>query len=126
MQLHNFYEDFVVQIAEKPAECPIGRQGLHDIKAAIMGDKQVVCEIVNKVRDLRKALAFHNNEGAQQRLLLRRSAGFGVFDSSEIKMEKQRVVKPCLRLIGKQADVLYDFLTIDNDQLLWFVLCTAK
>lgn len=75
---------------------------------------------------MREALAFHNDEGAQQRLFLRRPAGFGVPDRTEIEMEKQRVVKPCLRLIGKQADVLYDFLTIDNDQLLWFVLCLAK
>ena len=73
---------------------------------------------------MREALALHNNKGAKKR----RTLGFPPRLSSRgsngggVEIGKQGIVKPSFRLVGKQTDVLYDFLTIDNDQLLWFGL----
>ena len=43
-------------------QCPVGRQGFHNIKAAVMRDQKIVLEIIQKVCNTGKALAFHHNK----------------------------------------------------------------
>ena len=69
---------------------------------------------------MRKAFTFHHDERAKQRFFRRFAPGFGVriTDWAQIQVQKQLIVKFRLGLRDEQADVLYDFLSIDNGQLL--------
>lgn len=47
------------------------------------------------------------------------STGLGVFQNGrKIKIQEKGIIKFCSRLRGKKTNIFYNFLTIDNDQLL--------
>ena len=59
---HDRLQRAVVQLPQAAVICPVGRQRLHDVKAAVMGDDAVVVQIIHQICDLREALAFHNDK----------------------------------------------------------------
>ena len=46
---------------DKPLQRPIGRQGFHNIKAAVMRNQQIILEIIQKVCDTGEAFTFHDD-----------------------------------------------------------------
>ena len=54
MQRYPFFEETVIR--------PVGRQRLHDIEPAVVGNEPVVVQIIHQICDLRETLAFHNNK----------------------------------------------------------------
>ena len=82
-----------------------------------MSNEKVIVEVVNKIRNHRETFAFHDNE----RDVVGKPvpAGFGEFrDKGEIQVEEKGIIKLSNRLRSKKTDVLQNFLTIDNNQLL--------
>ena len=49
---HDLLQRPVAQFFQEPVIRPVGRQGFHDIKAAVMGDEPVVVQIVGQIGDL--------------------------------------------------------------------------
>ena len=61
---HDRLQRTVVQLPQAAVIRPVGRQRLHDVKAAVMGDDAVVVQIIHQICDLRETLAFHNDKSA--------------------------------------------------------------
>ena len=59
---YDFIQKFMIDLIDKPIHRQIGRQRRGDIKTAVICDNQFVLEIVPKIRDTGKALAFHYNK----------------------------------------------------------------
>ena len=59
---HDRLQRTVVQLPQAAVIRPVGRQRLHDVKAAVMGDDAVVVQIIHQICDLREPLAFHNDK----------------------------------------------------------------
>ena len=59
---HDRLQRTVVQLPQAAVIRPVGRQRLHDVKAAVMGDDAVVVQIIHQICDLRETLAFHNDK----------------------------------------------------------------
>ena len=66
---HDRLQRTVVQLPQAAVIRPIGRQRLHDVKAAVMGDDAVVVQIIHQICDLRETLAFHNDKGTNHRMI---------------------------------------------------------
>ena len=122
--LHNFLNDAVIQVPLKTVISPIGRQFLGNIEAAVVSDKTVILQIIGQIGNIPKALALHDNEGAEHGR--RRIAGTAHFlllllQFGQVKVEEQGIIECSLWLRSKQANVLYHFLSVDGDQPLWLV-----
>ena len=85
-----------------------------------MSNEKVIVEVVNKIRNHRETFAFHDNERADHDVVGKPvPAVFGEFrDKGEIQVEEKGIIKLSNRLRSKKTDVLQNFLTIDNNQLL--------
>ena len=59
---HDRLQRTVVQLPQAAVIRPVGRQRLHDVKAAVMGNDAVVVQIIHQICDLRETLAFHNDK----------------------------------------------------------------
>lgn len=59
---HDRLQRTVVQLPQAAVIRPVGRQRLHDVKAAVVGNEPVVVQIIHQICDLRETLAFHNNK----------------------------------------------------------------
>lgn len=85
-----------------------------------MSNEKVVVEIVNKIRNHRETFAFHDNERADQGVVGKPfpSVFWEFRNKGKIQVEEKEIIKLSNRLRSKKTDVLQNFLTIDNNQLL--------
>ena len=74
-----------------------------------MSDNQIVWQIVVQVRNLREALAFHDDKGTNHSVIaVTCTTGFGVVnrDAAQIQIDEQFIVKFSFWLWSKKTDVL--------------------
>ena len=89
-----------------------------------MGDDAVVLQIVHQVCDVPKALAFHDEKGAEHRFLWEAPASGSCSGQCKFQCPKELVIE-CSGTLGcEQCHILNDFLSVDSGQLLsvWFCL----
>lgn len=121
---HDRLQCAVVQLPQAAVIRPVGRQRLHDVKAAVVGDDAVVVQIIHQICDLREPLAFHNDK--------RTDHGFfgeapppGCRSGQREVQAAEKLVVECSGALGcEQRDILNDFLSVDSGQPLsgWFSL----
>ena len=105
-----FFEETVIR--------PVGRQRLHDIEPAVVGNKPVIVQIIHQICDLRETLAFHNDKSTDHGFL-RKSAPPGCRSGQrEVQTAEKLVVEVCGSLGCEQRDILNDFLPVDSGQPL--------
>ena len=121
---HDRFQRTVVQLPQAAVIRPVGRQRLHDVKAAVMGDDAVIVQIIHQICDLRETLAFHNDK----------RTGHGFFGEApppgcrsgqrEVQAAEKLVIKHGGALGCEQRHILNDFLSVDSGQPLsgWFSL----
>ena len=119
LTLHDLFCQLMVQLSEKAVISPVGGQGHGNVEAAVVSDKAVIVEIIHQIGNVTEALALHDDEGAEH-------GGCGIAGTADpfllllqlgqIQMKEQGVIKSSLGLRGKQADVLYHFLSVDSNQ----------
>ena len=121
---HDRLQRAVVQLPQETVIRPVGRQRLHDIEPAVMGNDAVVVQIIHQICDLRETLAFHNNK----------RTGHGFFGEApppgcrsgqrEVQADEKLVIKHGGTLGCEQRHILNDFLSVDSGQPLsgWFSL----
>ena len=64
---HNRLQLGVIHLTKEAVISPVGRQGPHDVKAAVMGNDTVVVQIANQICDLRKSFTFHHKKCTEHR-----------------------------------------------------------
>lgn len=118
--LHDTGKDGVVEVFEETIKSPVRRKRLCNVKTAVMCDEKVIVEIINKIGDHGKAFTFHDNKRTDQGMIRKAfpSAGRILRNGRQIQIQKEGVVKSGGGLGSKEADIVNDFLTIDNNQLL--------
>ena len=121
---HDRLQRTVVQLPQAAVIRPVGRQRLHDIEPAVVGNEAIVVQIIHQICDLREALAFHNDK----------SADHGFFGEApppgcrpgqrEVQAAEKLVVERSGALGCEQRHILNDFLSVDSGQPLsgWFSL----
>ena len=121
---HDRLQRTVVQLPQAAVIGPVGRQRLHDVKAAVVGNEPVVVQIIHQICDLRETLAFHNDK----------RTGHGFFGEApppgcrpgqrEVQAAEKLVIKHGGALGCEQRHILNDFLSVDSGQPLsgWFSL----
>ena len=83
---HDVFQITVVCFLDESLECPIGRQRLGDIEAAVIRDEAVVVEIIPQIGDITEALAFHDNDRAEHDFFWK--AGAPCFGTRQLKVER--------------------------------------
>ena len=106
----HFFEETVIR--------PVGRQRLHDVKAAVMGDDAVVVQIIHQICDLREAFAFHNDKSTDHSFFREASPPGCRSGQREVQTAEKLVVEVCGSLRCEQRDILNDFLPVDSGQPL--------
>ena len=116
MQRYPFFEETVIR--------PVGRQRLHDIEPAVVGNEAIVVQIIHQICDLREALAFHNNKSADHGFLGEASPPGYRSGQCEVQTAEKLVVERSGALGCEQCHILDDFLSVDSGQPLsgWFSL----
>ena len=111
-----FFEETVIR--------PVGRQRLHDVEPAVMGDDAVVVQIIHQICDLRETLAFHNDKSTDHGFLWKAPPPGCRSGQREVQTAEKLVVEVCGSLGCEQRDILNDFLSVDSGQPLsgWFSL----
>ena len=121
---HDRLQRTVVQLPQAAVIRPVGRQRLHDVEPAVVGNEAIVVQIIHQICDLREALAFHNDK----------SADHGFFGEApppgcrpgqrEVQAAEKLVIKHGGALGCEQRHILNDFLSVDSGQPLsgWFSL----
>ena len=91
----DLFQDAIVQILDKAFKRPVGRQWLCDIETAVISDQQIILQIIQKIGNVDKALAFHDDECTEQGFL--REAGTTCFCAGQFKVKRteQLVVERC-------------------------------
>ena len=119
---HDRLQRTVVQLPQAAVIGPVGRQRLHDVKAAVMGDDAVVVQIIHQICDLRETLAFHNNKRTDHGFF-REAAPPGCRSGQrEVQTAEKFVAERSGALGCKQRHIPNDFLSVDSSQSLsgWF------
>ena len=103
---------------------PIGRQRLHDVKAAVVGNEPVVVQIIHQICDLREALTFHNDKRTDHGFLRKAPPPGCRSGQREVQAAEKLVVERSGALGCEQRHILNDFLSVDSGQPLsgWFSL----
>ncbi len=97
---------------------PVGRQRLHDVKAAVMGNEPVVVQIIHQIGDLREALTLHHDESADHGFFREAPPPSRRSGQREIQAAEEFIVKCCGTLGCEQRYILNDFLSVDCGQPL--------
>lgn len=63
LRLHDIGKDIVVKVFKEAIKSPVGGKRQSDVKTAEKGNEKVIVKIIKKLRNHRKAFAFHDNEG---------------------------------------------------------------
>ena len=121
---HDRLQRTVVQLPQAAVIRPVGRQRLHDVKAAVVGNEPVVVQIIRQICDLRETLTFHNDKSADHGFLRKASPPGCRSGQREVQTAEKLVVKHGGALGCKQRHILNDFLSVDSGQPLsgWFSL----
>ena len=121
---HDRLQRTVVQLPQAAVIRPVGRQRLHDVKAAVMGDDAVVVQIIHQICDLRETLAFHNDKRTDHGFFGEAPPPGCRSGQREVQTAEKLVVEVCGSLGCEQRDILNDFLSVDSGQPLsgWFSL----
>ena len=121
---HDRLQRTVVQLPQAAVIRPVGRQRLHDVKAAVMGDDAVVVQIIHQICDLRETLAFHNDKRTDHGFFREAPPPGCRSGQREVQAAEKLVVKHGGALGCKQRHILNDFLSVDSGQPLsgWFSL----
>ena len=121
---HDRLQRTVVQLPQAAVIRPIGRQRLHDVKAAVMGDDAVVVQIIHQICDLRETLAFHNDKRTDHGFFGEAPPPGCRFGQREVQAAEKFVIKHGGALGCEQRHILNDFLSVDSGQPLsgWFSL----
>ena len=121
---HDRLQRTVVQLPQAAVIRPIGRQRLHDVKAAVVGDDAVVVQIIHQICDLRETLAFHNDKRTDHGFFGEAPPPGCCSGQREVQAAEKLVVKRSGALGCEQRHILNDFLSVDSGQPLsgWFSL----
>ena len=121
---HDRLQRTVVQLPQAAVIRPVGRQQLHDVKAAVMGDDAVVVQIIHQICDLRETLAFHNDKRTDHGFFWEAPPPGCRSGQREVQAAEKLVVKRSGALGCEQRHILNDFLSVDSGQPLsgWFSL----
>ena len=121
---HGRFQRTVVQLPQAAVIRPVGRQRLHDVKAAVMGDDAVVVQIIHQICDLRETLAFHNDKSTDHGFLWKAPPPGCRSGQREVQATEKFVIKHGGALGCEQRHILNDFLSVDSGQPLsgWFSL----
>ena len=115
---HDRLQRTVVQLPQAAVIRPVGRQRLHDVKAAVMGNEAVVVQIIHQICDLRETLAFHNDKITDHGFFGEAPPPGCRSGQREVQAAEKLVVEHGGALGCKQRDILNDFLSVDSGQPL--------
>ena len=98
----------MIKVFEETVESPVRGKRAGNIKAAVMGNEEVVVKVIGKVRDHGETFAFHDDKGTDQGVAGKTfPSGKGVFlNEREVKVQKKGIIKLSGRLGGKETDIL--------------------
>ena len=121
---HDRLQRTVVQLPQAAVIRPVGRQRLHDVKAAVVGNEAIVVQIIHQVCDLREPLTFHNDKRADHGFFGEAPPPGCRSGQREVQTAEKLVVKRSGALGCEQRHILNDFLSVDSGQPLsgWFSL----
>ena len=121
---HDRLQRTVVQLPQEAVIGPVGRQWLHDVEPAVMGDDAVVVQIIHQICDLRETLAFHNDKSTDHGFLWKAPPPGCRSGQREVQTAEKLVVERGGALGCEQRHILNDFLSVDSGQPLsgWFSL----
>ena len=119
---HDRLQRAVVQLPQETVIGSVGRQRLHDVKAAVMGDDAVVVQIIHQICDLRETLAFHNDKRTDHGFFGEAPPPGCRSGQREVQAAEKLVVEHGGALGCEQRHILNDFLSVDSGQPLsgWF------
>ena len=106
----HFFEETVIR--------PVGRQRLHDIEPAIVGNEPIVVQIIHQICDLREAFTFHNDKSTDHGFLREAPPPGRRSGQREVQTAEKLVVEHGGALGCKQCHILIDFLLVDSGQPL--------
>ena len=115
---HDRFQRTVVQLPKEAVIRPVGRQQLHDIEAAVVGNEAIVVQIIRQICDLREALAFHNDKSTDHGFLGEALPPSCRSGQREVQTAVKLVVEHGGALECKQCHILNDFLSVDSGQPL--------
>ena len=121
---HDFFQCSVIHFFEETVIRPVGRQRLHDIEPAVVGNEAIVVQIIRQICDLREALAFHNDKSADHSFFREAPPPGCRSGQREVQAAEKLVVEHGGALGCEQRHILNDFLSVDSGQPLsgWFSL----
>ena len=121
---HDFFQCSVIHFFEETVIRPVGRQRLHDIEPAVVGNEPVVVQIIRQICDLREPLAFHNDKSTDHGFLRKAPPPGCRSGQREVQAAEKLVVERSGALGCEQRHILNDFLSVDSGQPLsgWFSL----
>ena len=121
---HDRLQRTVVQLPQAAVIRPVGRQRLHDVKAAVMGNEAVVVQIIRQICDLREPLAFHYDKRTDHGFFREAPPPGCRSGQREVQAAEKLVIKHGGALGCEQRHILNDFLSVDSGQPLsgWFSL----
>ena len=125
--LHDLFYQLMIQLPEEAVISPVGWHRFGDIEAAVVSNEAVIVKVVRQIGNIAEALALHHYEGAEHGSYWITGTAdpfLLLFQYGQIQMKKQGIVKCSFGLRGKQAYVLYHFLSVDSNQppFGWFLV----
>lgn len=90
---HDLFQVTVLYLSQEARKCPVGRQKARDVEAAIIDDEQIALKEGQKVSDLRKVFALHNNKRAQHGFFQKTLAPGGGAGQNKLDTTEELVVK---------------------------------
>ena len=115
----NRFQLGMIHLTKEAVISPVGRQGLHDIKPAVMRNEAVVVQIVCQICDPRKPFTFHHKKRTEHRFFWGKAAPPSC-RSGQCKLQapEQPVIEYSGALGCEQCYILNDFLSVDSGQPL--------
>ena len=111
---HDFFQCSVIHFFEETVIRPVGRQRLHDIEPAVVGNEAIVVQIIRQICDLREALAFHNDKRTDHGFLWKAPPPGCRSGQREVQTAEKLVVERSGALGCEQRHILNDFLSVDS------------
>lgn len=121
---HDRLQRTVVQLPQETVIGPVGRQRLHDIEPAVVGNEAIVVQIIHQICDLRETLAFHYDKRTDHGFFGEAPPPGCRSGQREVQAAEKLVIKHGGALGCEQCHILNDFLSVDSGQPLsgWFSL----
>ena len=121
---HDRFQRTVVQLPQKTVIRPVGREWLHDVEPAVVGNEPVIVQIIHQICDLREAFAFHNDKSTDHGFFGEAPPPGCRSGQREVQAAEKLVVEHGGALGCEQRHILNDFLSVDSGQPLsgWFSL----